>query len=271
MPSADEVKRLYAKTRQVKERNKRLKNEQDDIINLLKNESKKAQSMIGFGGNSDNTNNDDIFAEMQQNNQEFNNKKHYKDNKNSADKTHKQYKNVKNHNSNLNEKQTQIAINIQKLIDILELPDSDGIENTPARVSNMLVNELFIGLDESKFPNYTMFDIDGEYESPIVVENIPIYSICEHHFLPFIGTATFKYIPKKQVIGLSKIPRIIDFLARKPQLQEKLTLEIFDTFREILDTDNISIELKCEHLCIKMRGVKENAIMTTCKKGGVFK
>lgn len=170
----------------------------------------------------------------------------------------------------MNNKQSVIEEKIKEIIDIFEIPKTDGIIETPHRVAKMLVNELFVGLDKSKFPTYKMFDIDIDYTEQIVVENISIYSICEHHFLPFIGTATFKYIPKKQVIGLSKIPRIIDFLARKPQLQEKLTLEIFDTFKEILKTEDISIELKCEHFCAKMRGIKDDCIMTTCKKSGFF-
>ena len=173
--------------------------------------------------------------------------------------------------NNKQNKQTILEKKIQEIIDIFEISKTDGIIETPHRVAKMLINELFVGLDKHKFPTYKMFNVDRTYNDPIIVENISIHSICEHHFLPFIGTATFKYIPKKQVIGLSKIPRIIDFLARKPQLQEKLTLEIFDTFKEILKTDDISIELKCEHFCAKMRGIKDDCIMTTRKNGGVFK
>lgn len=169
------------------------------------------------------------------------------------------------------DKREQIEQKIQDIIDIFGIKPTDGIVETPKRVAKMLVNELFVGLDSSKFPSYKMFDVKSDYDSPIVVDNIGIYSICEHHFLPFIGKATFKYIPNKKVIGLSKIPRIIDFLSRKPQLQENLTIEIFDTFKKILNTNNISVELKCEHFCAKMRGIKDGCLMTTCKNGGIFK
>ena len=172
----------------------------------------------------------------------------------------------------VNERQKKIEILTSNLIDVLQLQQTDSIKDTPARVAKMLINELFIGLDETKFPDFKMFKVDKNCDcnEPIIVENISIYSICEHHFLPFIGTATFKYVPKDKIIGLSKIPRIIDFLARKPQLQERLTDEIFTTFAKILKTKDISIELKCEHLCAKIRGVKDNCMMTTSKRGGYF-
>lgn len=173
---------------------------------------------------------------------------------------------------NHDDKQIQIELLVKQIIDVFQLKQTDSIKNTPKRVAKMLVNELFIGLNNSRFPEYTMFKIDDDDDNhePIIVENISIYSICEHHFLPFIGKATFKYIPNGEIIGLSKIPRIIDFLSRKPQLQERLTGEIFDTFRKILRTDNISIELTCEHLCAKMRGIKDTCVMTTKKSGGIF-
>ena len=134
-----------------------------------------------------------------------------------------------------NDKQAQIELLVKQIMDVFQLKQTDSIKNTPKRVAKMLVNELFVGLDNSKFPEYTMFKIDDNTKNnePIVVENISVYSICEHHFLPFIGKATFKYIPNEEIIGLSKIPRIIDFLSRKPQLQERLTGEIFDTFRKM--------------------------------------
>lgn len=168
---------------------------------------------------------------------------------------------------------SQIEDNIQNLFDILKIHKTDSNADTPKRVAKMLINELFIGLDKSKFPKYKMFKFQSNTKTknePIIVESIDICSICEHHLLPFIGTATFEYIPKDKVIGLSKIPRIIDFLARKPQLQEKLTNEIFETFCKILDTNNVSIKLKCEHMCVKMRGIKNTCIMTTTKNGGIF-
>ena len=171
------------------------------------------------------------------------------------------------------EKQQQIEKHIQALMDILQIEKTDSTADTPKRVAKMLVDEICIGLDKTKFPAYKMFNLqeNSNTNDPIVVSNIKIFSICEHHLLPFIGSATFKYVPNDKVIGLSKIPRIIDFLSRKPQLQERLTCEIFTTFSKILATDNISIELTCEHLCVKMRGAEDNCIMTTQKNGGCFK
>ena len=172
-------------------------------------------------------------------------------------------------------KYIQIEKHIQSIIDIIGIEKTKDIKETPKRVAKMLINELMIGVEKNNFPKYKIFNIaknNNQYDSNevVIVNNININSICEHHLLPFIGKATFKYIPKNKVIGLSKIPRIIDFLSRKPQLQERLTLEIFETFKKILNTDNISIEIECEHLCAKIRGVKENCKMITTKKGGLF-
>lgn len=173
---------------------------------------------------------------------------------------------MKNNDLKINE----ISKNIEEIINILDLKKTKSINETPKRVAKMIINELCIGCNKSCFPKYKMFKIDKQYKEPIVVEDISIYSICEHHFLPFIGKAKFSYIPNNEIIGLSKIPRIIDFLSRKPQLQETLTIEIFETFKKILKTDNISVEIKCEHFCAKIRGIKDNCTMTTTKKGGVF-
>ena len=171
---------------------------------------------------------------------------------------------------NLKDKQATLRKHVNDIIDTLELKKTDSLIDTPNRVAKMLVDEMFIGLDDSNFPSYKMFDIEDGYNEPIIVDNISIFSICEHHFLPFFGKAKFSYVPNKKVIGLSKIPRIIDFLARKPQLQERLTLEIFQTFKKILNTEDISIELQCEHLCAKIRGIKDDCCMNTIKRGGVF-
>ena len=171
---------------------------------------------------------------------------------------------------NTDKTKIQIEQKIDDIIKILGLKKTDSIKDTPKRVAKMIIDELFIGLQKEKFPEYKMFKVKRISE-PVVVENISINSICEHHFLPFIGTATFKYLPNDKVIGLSKIPRIIDFLARKPNIQENLTIEIYDVFSKILKTDSIFVELSCEHLCAKIRGVKDCCIMKTCKFGGIFK
>ena len=167
-------------------------------------------------------------------------------------------------------KKKEIAKKIEEIINLLGVKKTKSIKETNIRVAKMLVDELCIGLQQDKFPEYKMFNTNEDSDI-VVVKNIAINSICEHHLLPFIGTATFKYLPNGKVIGLSKIPRIIDFLSRKPNIQENLTNEIYNVFKKILNTENIFIELSCEHLCAKIRGVKDNCIMTTQKCGGVFK
>lgn len=170
------------------------------------------------------------------------------------------------------EKKKNIEKLTKQILNTIGIELTDGIMETPKRIANMLIDELLIGLDKSNFPEYKMFEIDKKAQcEPVIVENISIFSICEHHFLPFIGKATFKYLPKNKIIGLSKIPRIIDFLSRKPQVQERLTIEIFNEFKKILKTEDISVSLTCEHFCTKIRGIKDNCVMTTSKSGGFFK
>ncbi len=181
----------------------------------------------------------------------------------------------------------EILHSIEKIIKCYYKMYNIKIENnqsiSPERIERMMTNELFVGLDKKREPRIEYFfeKIKNNDEiKPVIVDNISIFSICEHHFLPFIGKATFKYLPNKvikhnnnkmiAIIGLSKIPRMIDYLARKPQTQERLTMEIFDKFKEILKTDNISISITCEHLCAKIRGIKDDITMTTSKDGGIF-
>ena len=147
----------------------------------------------------------------------------------------------------------------------------EWLQDTPKRVAKAM-EKVFEWYNQKPEDIMTVFENESQWIDQIVwLSNIEFYSFCEHHLLPFIGTATFKYLPNGKVIGLSKIPRIIDFLSRKPNIQENLTNEIYNVFKKILNTENIFIELSCEHLCAKIRGVKDNCIMTTQKCGGVFK
>lgn len=148
---------------------------------------------------------------------------------------------------------------------------NQSLKDTPMRVAKMYVNEVFKGLEQKNFPEITTFEDELNYKGLVQVGDIKIHSYCEHHFIPFIGTAKVAYIVDKKMIGLSKINRIVDFYARKPQVQEKLTQEIFNGLSKILETNDIAVEIVAEHLCVKLRGVQDqNSKTTTRKLGGVF-
>jgi GTP cyclohydrolase I len=130
---------------------------------------------------------------------------------------------------------------------------NDSLKETPQRVAKMFVHEVFSGLDESHKPHIAVFDNAFNYDEMILIKDIKVFSFCEHHFLPFTGKAYVGYIPNKKVIGLSKISRIVDFYARKPQIQERLTEEIFTHLSEILETDSLIIVINAVHHCMVMR------------------
>lgn len=166
----------------------------------------------------------------------------------------------------------QISAHFTKIMQILGLDLSNkSLQKTPERVAKMYVNEIFKGLDNNNFPSISTFPDELQYQGLVQVNDIKVHSVCEHHFIPFIGTAKVAYICKDKMIGLSKINRIVDFFCRKPQVQEKLTQEIFNKLKETLDTDDIAIEITAEHFCVKLRGVQDqNSKTTTRKLGGAF-
>lgn len=151
-----------------------------------------------------------------------------------------------------------IAEKFKAIIEILgfDLTD-DSIKGTPNRVAKMYVNEIFKGLNPKNKPKITVFKNTYNYHTPLVELNIPFTSFCEHHFVPIQGKANIAYIPKDYVIGLSKIHRLIDFYARRPQVQERLTMQIVQELSAILDTTNIGVVLKANHSCISCRGVED--------------
>lgn len=169
-------------------------------------------------------------------------------------------------------KKVNIAKHFEQIMQELGLNLTNAsLAGTPKRVAKMYVNELFKGLDKSNYPNITTFKDDLQYGGLVQVEQIKVHSICEHHFLPFLGTAKVAYIVDKKMLGLSKINRLVDYLSRKPQVQEKLTQEIYNEFTKILDTQNVAIEIKAEHLCVKLRGIQDQSSITTTRKlGGAF-
>lgn len=153
----------------------------------------------------------------------------------------------------------------------LDLED-DSLKETPRRVAKMYVNEVFSGLDQKKFPKMTVIENKMYYDQMIVVQNISCLSFCEHHFLPIDGFATVAYIPNKKVIGLSKINRIVQYFARRPQVQERLTKQIADCLQYILETEHIAVHINAKHYCVVMRGIEDTGSTTsTADLRGHFK
>lgn len=152
----------------------------------------------------------------------------------------------------------------------LDLED-DSLSETPNRVAKMFLNELFWGLDYANFPKITTIENKMQYESMLLERDIKVHSFCEHHLLPIMGQAFIAYIPNKKVIGLSKLNRIVEFFSRRPQVQERLTEQIFHTLRFLLETDDVAVLIKAEHSCVKLRGIEDiNSDTITSRIGGAF-
>jgi GTP cyclohydrolase I len=159
----------------------------------------------------------------------------------------------------------------QILVEIGEDPDRPGLTGTPDRVHRMYT-ELTAGyhVDPDRLVNDAIFDVG--YSEMVVVKDIPFYSLCEHHLLPFFGTAAVAYIPRGRVIGLSKIPRIVEMYARRLQVQERLTQQIADLLQDRLEPQGVGVVMEATHLCAVMRGVrKPGTIMTTSSVLGLFR
>lgn len=143
--------------------------------------------------------------------------------------------------------------------------DDPSLSRTPFRVAKMYVNEIFSGLNEEEFPEIRF--VDNQYKHSelgnMVFVKVNITSYCEHHFVPFIGTAYVGYIPDKKVIGLSKIPRIIKFFSQRPQLQERLTAQVADSLSTLLETNNIAVSISAQHYCMIARGIEDATSYTT--------
>jgi GTP cyclohydrolase I len=153
----------------------------------------------------------------------------------------------------------------------LDLMD-DSLAETPSRVSKMYAKEIFTGLNYENFPKCTTVENKMQYDEMVCVDNIEVKSMCEHHFLPFIGMATVAYIPGNKILGLSKFNRIVDFFARRPQIQERLTEQISEALRYILDTEDVAVVIRADHYCVKLRGVEDFCSNTiTSKLSGRFK
>jgi len=150
--------------------------------------------------------------------------------------------------------------------------DDDSLMETPKRVAKMYVNEIFWGLDYEAFPKCTTVDNKMHYNEMVVERNINVQSNCEHHFVVIDGLATVAYVPKKKVLGLSKINRIVEYFSKRPQIQERLTEQIFHTLCYILETEDVAVMIDAQHYCVKSRGVEDTGSSTvTSRLGGGFK
>lgn len=150
--------------------------------------------------------------------------------------------------------------------------DDDSLRDTPDRVADMLLEETMFGLDYNNFPKATTNENKYHYDELVVVNGITVQSMCEHHFQPFIGSACIAYIPKDKVLGLSKFNRVVDFFSRRPQVQERLTVQISAALRLILGTEDVAVVIRAEHFCVKLRGVHDACSDTvTSKLEGKFR
>jgi len=153
----------------------------------------------------------------------------------------------------------------------LDLTD-DSLNGTPNRVAKMFVTELFGGLNPDNKPNPSTFDNKYKYGEMLVEKNITLYSTCEHHLLPIVGRAHVAYISKGKVIGLSKMNRIVDYFAKRPQVQERLTIQIVRELQKALGTNDVACVIDAKHLCVNSRGIRDIESSTvTSEFGGKFK
>ena len=163
----------------------------------------------------------------------------------------------------------------KKVWDILHLLGmdltDDSLKGTPKRVAKMFVNEIFGGLHPDRKPSASTFDNKYKYGQMLVEKNITVYSTCEHHLLPIVGKAHVAYISNGTVVGLSKMNRIVDYFAKRPQVQERLTIQIVQELQKILNTDNVACVIDAKHLCVNSRGIRDFSSSTvTAEFGGLF-
>ncbi len=152
----------------------------------------------------------------------------------------------------------------------LDMTD-DSLKGTPHRVAKMFVEEIFSGLNPKNKPKLSVFENSYHYDKMLVEANITFNSTCEHHFLPIIGKTHIGYISSGKVIGLSKLNRIVDYYARRPQVQERMIMQIFNELKTALQTENVIVVVEATHLCVSSRGIKdESSYTSTIQYGGVF-
>ncbi len=171
------------------------------------------------------------------------------------------------------EKIEKIQVHFKEIMNTLGMDmNDDSLKGTPKRVAKMFVNEIFGGLHPDKKPKMSTFENKYKYNQMLVEKDITVYSTCEHHFLPIVGRAHIGYISNGHVVGLSKMNRIVDYFARRPQVQERLTMQIVKTMQEALGTKDVACVIDAKHLCVNSRGIRDIESSTvTAELGGRFK
>lgn len=171
------------------------------------------------------------------------------------------------------QKISSIKVEVVKIMETLGLDlTDDSLKGTPNRVAKMFVKEIFGGLDPEKKPKASTFDNNYKYGEMLVEKNITLYSTCEHHLLPIVGRAHVAYISNGTVVGLSKMNRIVDYYAKRPQVQERLTMQIVQELQNALGTEDVACIIDAKHLCVNSRGIRDIESSTvTSEFGGQFK
>lgn len=166
-----------------------------------------------------------------------------------------------------------IKDDVQHILETLGLDlNDDSLSGTPMRVAKMFVSEIFGGLDPNNKPKSSTFQNKYNYGEMLVEKNITVYSTCEHHLLPIVGKAHVAYISNGTVVGLSKMNRIVDYFAKRPQVQERLTIQIVKELQKVLNTDDVACVIDAKHLCVNSRGIRDvDSSTITSEFGGAFK
>lgn len=162
---------------------------------------------------------------------------------------------------------------VRNILGVLNMDlEDDSLKETPHRVAKMYCEEIFGGLNYDNFPKCTIIENKMGYDEIVLVRNIIVRSTCEHHLQPIYGRAHLAYIPNRRVLGLSKFERVLDFFASRPQVQERLSEQVFASLSHILETEDVAVIIEAEHFCMKMRGVEDSCSDTvTSKMGGRFR
>jgi len=177
------------------------------------------------------------------------------------------------HDLSSQEKVEKIKANFKEIMETLGMDLNDeSLQDTPNRVAKMFVNEVFKGLNPENKPEIKLFSNKYKYKEMLVERDITVYSYCEHHFVPIIGKAHVAYVSNGNVIGLSKINRLVEYYAKRPQVQERLNEQIAKALKEVLKTEDVAVVIDAEHLCVKSRGIQDTASSTvTASYHGKFK
>ncbi|GIU48764.1 GTP cyclohydrolase I FolE [Shewanella algidipiscicola] len=172
-----------------------------------------------------------------------------------------------------NERKEKIEHHMREILTLMSLDlRDDSLVDTPKRIAKMYVDEIFSGLDYANFPKITVIENKMGFDEMVKVKDISLTSTCEHHLVTIDGVATVAYLPRKNIIGLSKINRIVRFFAQRPQVQERLTQQVLVALQTLLETQDVAVKMDAVHYCVKSRGVMDSTSSTTTTAlGGIFK